>query len=137
MPQIRIAGFFCTFTDGYVLLVPDSRMPFEKSPRKVLHEFEAEFYRDSPLYAMTVEVRIDADFELVQALELSTRQRLVTVLGPVESRPSRGVEQPWVIAEKIAVHGDIADQAYKLYLGGAPGSAEDHWIRAENELLSR
>ena len=137
MSQIRIAGLFSTFTDGFVLLVPDSRMPFQKSPRKVLHEFEADFYRDSPLYATTVEIRVDADFGLIEALGLSTRQRLVTVSGSVESRPSRGVEQPWVVAEKIVAHGDISDEAYKLYLRGSPGSAEDHWIRAENELLSR
>jgi hypothetical protein len=137
MPQIKIAGFFHTFTDGHVLLVPEHRMPFPKSPKKVLHEFEAEFYRASPLfYPTTVEVRVDADFDIVEALHLNTRLRLVTVLGRVESRPSRGIEQPWVIAQKIVTHGDISDRAYEIHLSARGGSPEDDWLRAEDELLS-
>jgi len=83
MSQIKIAGLFCSFTDGHLLLVPAAQMPFPKSPEKVLHEFEADFYRASPHYARTVEVRVDADPGVLQALELNGRHRLVTILGSV------------------------------------------------------
>lgn len=135
MPLTRIAGFLHTFTDGHLLLVPEHRMPFLKEPKKVLHDFEAEFYRGSPLYGTMVEVRIDTiplDFASFEGLD----HRLVTIVGQVESRPSRGVEQPWVVAEKIVAHGNIADRAYNIHLSGQGGSAQQDWLRAEEELFA-
>jgi hypothetical protein len=134
MPLTKIAGFFYTFTDGDLLLVPDHCMPFAKEPKKVLADFEAELYLNSPLYESTVEVRIDTSDAVLMPEHID--RKLVTVLGRVEPRLSRGTEQPWVIAERIVRHGDIADIAYKIHLSGRGGSAEDDWLSAENTLLA-
>jgi hypothetical protein len=134
MPLTKITGFFFTFTDGDLLLVSEHCMPFVKEPKKVLADFEAEFYLNSPLYPTTVEVRIDTTGAVPMPQDVE--RRLVTVLGHVESRLSRGIEQPWMIAEKMVTHGDIADRAYALHLSGRGGSAEEDWMRAENELLA-
>ena len=136
MPLTRISGYLYTFTDGFLLLVPEHRMPFLKEPKKVLADFEAELYLSSPLYETMVEVRIDAIPSLGVAIFQGLDQKLVTILGKVESRLSRGVEQPWVIAEKIVAHGTIADRAYNIHLRGHGGSAEEDWRRAEDTLLA-
>jgi hypothetical protein len=134
MDLITIAGYLYTFTDGILLLVPEHRMPFAKEPKKVLHDEEAELYIGSPLYATTVEIRVDTDssVDLLQGLD----RKLVTIRGRVETRPSRGIEQPGVIAERVARHGDIADLAYASHLRGDGGSAEEQWLRAEDALLA-
>jgi hypothetical protein len=131
MSRTRIAGFLYTFTDGRLLIVPEERMPFAKEPKKVLADFEAEFYLDSPLYDSMVEIRIDD----TESTGPSVDRRLVTIVGRVESRLSRGIEQPWVIAEQIVTHGDVADEAYQIYLRGQGGSPADNWLSAEDALL--
>jgi hypothetical protein len=132
MSQIKIAGFFFTFTDGFLLLVPEHQMPFPKEPKKVLAEFEAEVYFNSPSYPAIVEVRIDPEGADIRG---EIEHKRVTVLGRVESRLSRGIDQPWVIADKVVTHSEIADEAFAIHLSGRGGSAEEDWFRAEDALL--
>jgi hypothetical protein len=135
MPLTKIAGFLHTFTDGLLLLVPEQSMPFVKEPKKVLQDFEAEFYLSSPVYDSIVEVRVDVAPSRTDDLFQGLDHRLVTLLGEVESRPSRGIEQRWIIAEQLVTHAAIAVRAYETYLR-AGGSAEQNWLRAEETLLA-
>jgi hypothetical protein len=44
---------------------------------------------------------------------------------------------PLLIAERIVTHEVIAHRAYEISRSAPGGSAEDHWWRAERELLGR
>jgi hypothetical protein len=51
--------------------------------------------------------------------------------------PSHASQTPMLIAERIVTHEVIARRACELYHSGQGGAAEDHWLRAERELLGR
>ena len=75
-------------------------------------------------------ILLDAPF----IIDLALQHKAVSVIGTMgvpESAP--GITK--LIIEKLASHDDIAKRAYEIYLSGATGSADDHWFRAERELL--
>jgi hypothetical protein len=75
-------------------------------------------------------ILLDAPF----IIDLALQHKAVSVIGTMgvpESAP--GITK--LIIEKLASHDDIAKRAYEIYLSGQAGSADDHWFRAERELL--
>jgi hypothetical protein len=41
-----------------------------------------------------------------------------------------------IIAKNVVAKRDIAVRAYEIYESGEGGTAEDHWLRAERQLLT-
>ena len=75
-------------------------------------------------------ILLDAPF----IIDLALQHKAVSVIGTMgvpESAP--GITK--LIIEKLASHDDIAKRACEIYLSGQAGSADDHWFRAERELL--
>ena len=134
--KVTISGVFKTFSDGHLLIVPTNQMPFTKTPKKILDAEggEAAFYSDGPLYAATTEVRLELGDEVVGS---ASSHSLVTIVGRLAEIVSRGISQLGIIVEVIATHSEISDEAFFKYLIGQPGTAEDHWRAAEQEMLSR
>lgn len=58
-----------------------------------------------------------------------------TVKRRIPDVPSVGAEQ--AIAKPAVSWQNIADRAYFLYREGAPGSQDDHWRQAEQDLRGR
>jgi Protein of unknown function (DUF2934) len=66
--------------------------------------------------------------------DLSLEHRTVSVIGTMGIPPaSPGITK--LIVENIAPHEAIAIRAYEIYRSGQGGSSDDHWYRAERELL--
>ena len=138
--KITISGVFTTFSDGHLLIVPTNELPFSKTPKKILNaeSGEAGFYSDAPLYHETTEVRIELGDEVVGSASnsFSSHPRL-TIVGHLAEMVSRGIPQLGIVVEVIATHSEISDEAFFKYLIGQPGTAEDHWRAAEQEILLR
>ena len=139
--RITISGVFTAFTDGHMLIVRTNELPFAKKPQKFLSVEEAGFYSNGPLYESTTEIKVDMSdevfFAFVEPKKLSTSKKIVTIVGALADMQSRGIAQLGIVAEKIITRGEISDEAFFKYLIGQPGTAEDHWISAEKELLSK
>ena len=58
----------------------------------------------------------------------------VSILGRMGVSPGACLT-PLLIAERIVTHQVIARRAYEISRSASGGSAEDHWWRAERELL--
>lgn len=66
--------------------------------------------------------------------DLTLEHKTVTVIGRMGIPPSSpGITK--LIVEKIAPHESIALRAFDIFKSGARGSQDDHWLRAERELL--
>lgn len=66
--------------------------------------------------------------------DLSVEHKTVSVRGKMGIPPSApGIVK--LIVEKLVSHDEIAIRAFDLYNSGAAGSQDDHWLRAERELL--
>jgi hypothetical protein len=66
--------------------------------------------------------------------DLSLEHKTVSVKGKMGIPPSApGIVK--LIVEKLVTHDDIAIRAFDLFKSGAAGSQNDHWFRAERELL--
>jgi hypothetical protein len=75
-------------------------------------------------------ILVDAPF----LVDTSLRHKTVSILGRMgipDSAP--GITK--LIADKMVGHEAIAIKAFDLYRSGRGGSAQDHWLRAERELL--
>lgn len=74
-------------------------------------------------------ILVDAPF----VVDVSFEGKTVSMVGSM-GKPS-GSPFVKLIAEKIVAHESIASRAYDLYQSDPAGSADDHWLRAERELL--
>jgi len=73
---------------------------------------------------------VDASFAIDTAL-LGT---IVSASGRMGSPPSApGLEK--LLVERLVSNDAISRRAFELFASGAPGSQDDHWFRAERELL--
>ena len=60
--------------------------------------------------------------------------KMVSVVGTMGfPRSNPGVLK--LIVDRIASHAAIATRAYEIFESGQGGSTDDHWLRAERELL--
>ncbi len=66
--------------------------------------------------------------------DLSLEHKTVSVIGKMGIPPgSPGIVK--LLVEKLVTHDEIARRSFELFKAGAVGSQDDHWIRAERELL--
>lgn len=68
------------------------------------------------------------------SFEMSLQHKEVSASGRMgipDSAP--GITK--LIVDKLVSHEAIARRAYAIFQSGAPGTAQDHWLRAERELL--
>ena len=72
---------------------------------------------------------------LLDSFDGSLEHRTVGVVGTMGiPRTAPGITK--LIVEKLASHEAIKRRAYDIYESGQGGSAADHWLRAERELLN-
>lgn len=66
--------------------------------------------------------------------DMSLEHKPVSVIGKMGiPTSSPGITK--LIVEKIVPHEAIAVRAFDIFKSGAGGSQDDHWYRAEGELL--
>jgi hypothetical protein len=76
-------------------------------------------------------ILLDVSFVVDNSLEHTT----VSVIGKMGIPPSApGITK--LIVEKFASHEAITRRAYEIYESGRGGSADDNWVRAEQDLLA-
>lgn len=66
--------------------------------------------------------------------DLAFAHKTVSIFGR-PGAPSHASQAPTLIAERIVTHEVIAHRANEIYRSGQGGTAEDHWLHAERELL--
>jgi len=67
--------------------------------------------------------------------DLTLVHKTVSVVGKMGTPPSApGITK--LIVDKLVSHDDIAKRAYAIYRSGSGGSSDDHWLRAERQLLA-
>jgi hypothetical protein len=76
---------------------------------------------------------IALDINLLENFDSSLEHKKVSVIGTMGIPPS--FPDIKLIVEKLASHTDIAIRAYNIFRAGTGGSSNDHWFRAERELL--
>jgi hypothetical protein len=76
-------------------------------------------------------ILLDVPFVVDDSLEHKT----VSVIGKMGIPPS-APRVTKLIAERIIPHNAIAIRAFDIFKSGAGGSQDDHWFRAERELLN-
>lgn len=85
---------------------------------------------DTWLLAREQVIPLDISFSFDTSLE----HKRVSVIGKMGIPPSSpGITK--LIVEKIAPHEAIAVRAFDIFKSGAGGTQDDHWFRAERELL--
>ncbi len=116
---VELTGLFHAFADGYLLFVLEKDMPFTKTPKKILHDYERDFSNPPP-YDKAVEVRIMLPEDFLfsglptsgphqylvnQAMDRTIAKPKVAIIGhwiEVTSRESCGSE-PGLLAEQIMI----------------------------------
>ena len=64
----------------------------------------------------------------------SLEHKIVSVTGKMGiPRSSPGIKK--LIVDRIATHEAVGQRAYEIFESGREGSAIDHWLQAEHELL--
>jgi hypothetical protein len=76
---------------------------------------------------------IPLDITLLESFDSSLEHKNVSVVGTMGIPKSALVMK--LIVEKLASHDAINRRAYEFYESGRGGSATDHWLRAEHDLL--
>jgi hypothetical protein len=67
--------------------------------------------------------------------DLTLVHKTVSVVGKMGTpRSAPGITK--LIVDKLVSHDDIAKRAYAMYISGSEGSSNDHWLRAERQLLA-
>jgi hypothetical protein len=90
---------------------------------------------DTDSWLLVAEQIIPLDVNLLDSFDSLLEHQIVSVAGTMgipESAP--GITK--LIVEKLASHDEIKRRAYEIYESGQPGSAAEHWLRAEQELLN-
>ncbi len=65
----------------------------------------------------------------------SSENKTVSVIGKMGIPPSSpGITK--LIADRIITHEAIAIRAFDIFKSGEGGTQDDHWFRAERELLT-
>jgi hypothetical protein len=103
-----------------------------KNSPKTLASGTLEADRDSWLLA--AEHVIALDVEMLKDFDASLEHEAVSVVGTMGI--PRSSNSTKLIVEKLASHRAIRSRACGFYESGQGGSAADHWLRAERELLS-
>lgn len=65
----------------------------------------------------------------------SIEHKIVSVAGTMGFPPSNPTVKK-LLVDQIASHDAIAKRAYQIYDSGQRGTATEHWLRAERELLN-
>src|ERR1051325_11853431 len=73
---------------------------------------------------------IDTDF-LIEDELLGKTVSVIGKMGFPDSAP--GIKK--LLTERIVLHESIAIRAFDIFASGPEGSQDDHWFRAERELL--
>jgi hypothetical protein len=66
--------------------------------------------------------------------DISLEHKMVSVVGKMGFPPSNPAVLK-LIVEKIVSHDNIAVRAFDIFQSAPGGSQDDHWLRAERELL--
>jgi len=74
------------------------------------------------------------DVAALDPFDTTLEHESVSVVGRMGFPPSAPTVNK-LIVEKLASHDAIRRRAHELYASGQIGSAVDHWISAERELL--
>ena len=72
---------------------------------------------------------------LLDSFDDSLAHQTVSVIGTMGIPPS-APRVTKLIVEQLVSHEAIQRRAYEIYESGQPGSAAEHWLRAERELLN-
>jgi hypothetical protein len=90
---------------------------------------------DTDSWLLAADHVIALDVGLLDSFDGSLEHKTVSVVGTMGSpKTAPGITK--LIVEKLASHDAIKRRAYEIYESGQRGSAADHWLRAERELLS-
>ena len=90
---------------------------------------------DSDSWLLAAENVIALDVGLLDGFDGSLEHKSVSVVGTM-GIPGTAPGITKLIVEKLASHDAIRRRAYEIYKSGQRGSAADHWLRAERELLN-
>jgi hypothetical protein len=75
------------------------------------------------------------DVNLIEDFDGSLEGQTLSVIGTM-GIPEGAPGKLKLIVEKLASHDDIAIRALEIFKSSAGGSQDDHWFRAERELLN-
>jgi hypothetical protein len=90
---------------------------------------------DTDSWLLAREDVIALDVGLLDSFDGSLAHQTVSVVGTM-GIPSTAPGITKLIVKKLASHEAINRRAYEIYKSGQRGSAADHWLRAEHELLN-
>jgi Protein of unknown function (DUF2934) len=90
---------------------------------------------DTDSWLLVSEHVIALDVNLLVGFDGSLEHQTVSVVGTM-GIPRSAPGQTKLIVERLASHNEIKRRAYEIHQSGQHGSAVDHWLRAERELLS-
>lgn len=89
---------------------------------------------DTDSWLLTRDDVIALDVGLLESFDGSLEHKTVSVVGTMGIPKAAGITK--LIVEKLASHDAIKRRAYEIHESGERGSAADHWLRAERELLN-
>lgn len=124
---------------GLFFIALEEALPFQIVEKKLLQGEQAAFYSQTSYYGDTVELRFDATRTVLASIAsagLATESPRRWLSALVEFVASGRERQVQAFVRKFVTHEEIARRAYSLSLTGPSGSTLDHWLRAEDELLS-
>jgi len=75
------------------------------------------------------------DVAAVDPFDPMLEHESISVVGRMGFPPSAPTVSK-LIVEKLASHNAIRRRAHELFISGQKGSAIDHWVSAERELLT-
>jgi len=90
---------------------------------------------DTDSWLLAAEHVMALDVGLLDSFDGSLAHKTVSVVGTMGiPRTAPGITK--LIVEKLVSHEAIQRRAYEIYESGQRGSAAEHWLRAEGELLN-
>ena len=89
---------------------------------------------DTDSWLLAADQVVALDVGLLDSFDGSLEHKSVSVVGTMGiPKTAPGITK--LVVEKLASHDAIKSRAYAIYESDPNGSAADHWLRAERELL--
>jgi len=90
---------------------------------------------DTDTWLLAADNTVPLDLGLLDFFDGSLEHQTVSVVGTMGT-PNAAAGISKLIVEELASHELINRRAYQYYADGQAGGPEDHWLRAERELLN-